>query len=301
MESEWIWDKLDPTEQHIAELLVQGKSNAAICAEVFLSRARVQECIKRIIIKAGARSTRGAIVSLVEERETQTLCRVLDQASDGVAIAQDRVVKFANRAFHEMHGYAPGEMAGMPMIEIIAPRSWDLVAKEHSLRLKGVAFPQSYDIRILCKNGEEKDASVARAGLIRYTGRPAVLAVVVPAVEDRETLALLSVLDEATDGVIILQDHVVKFANKALRDMFGYDLEEMVGVPFVEFGAPRSSDAQVKRYDQRMEGKPFPGSYAATALCKGGQEKDVVVASGGIVQYRGKPALLAIVVPAAKR
>ena len=156
MESEWKWDRLDPLERQVAELLVEGKSNAAICSEVFLSRARVQECIKRILIKTGARSTRGAIALLVEERETQTLFRILDQASDGVAIAQDRVVRFANRAFHEMHGYAPGEMVGMPMIEIIAPRSWDLVANHHSLRLKGVAFPQSYNIRILCKGGKRR-------------------------------------------------------------------------------------------------------------------------------------------------
>jgi len=179
MGTDWNWDKLDPRERQIAELLVQGESNAAISSEVFLSRARVQECIKRILIKTGARSTRSAIALLVEERETQTLFRVIDQASDGVAIAQDRVVRFANRAFHEMHGYAPGEMAGMPMIQIIARSSWDLVANQHYLRLKGVAFPQSYNIRILCKNGEEKDASVARAGLIRYRGRPATVAVVV--------------------------------------------------------------------------------------------------------------------------
>ena len=41
MNTEWKWDELDPREQLIAELLLQGKSNAAICAEVFLSRARV--------------------------------------------------------------------------------------------------------------------------------------------------------------------------------------------------------------------------------------------------------------------
>jgi PAS domain S-box-containing protein len=183
METEWVWDKLDPRERGIAELLVQGKSNAAICAEVFLSRARVQDCIKRILIKTGADSTRGAIVLLVEERETQALLRVLDQATDGVAIAQDRVVKFANRAFHDFHGYAPGEIKEMPMLELIGPRSWDLVANHHSLRLEGELFAQSYRIGVLCKGGKEKNALVASAGLIQYRGRPATVVVVVPAAE----------------------------------------------------------------------------------------------------------------------
>jgi PAS domain S-box-containing protein len=180
VKSDWKWDALDPCERGVAELLVQGKSNAAICAEVFLSRARVQDRIKRILIKTGTDSTRAAIVLLVEERETLTLLSVLDQASDGLVVAQDLVVKFANRAFHDFHGYTPGEIEDMPMIELIARRSWDLVANHHRLRLKGEVLAQRYEIGVVCKGGEEKNALVASAGLIQYRGRPATVAVVVP-------------------------------------------------------------------------------------------------------------------------
>ena len=180
MESEWKWDKLDPTERHIAELLVQGKSNAAICAEVFLSRARVQECIKRIQIKTGADSTRSAIALLVEERETLSLLRVLDQATDGVAILQDRVVKFVNKSLAEIHGYDdPEEMVGMPFVELIAPGARDTVAERYDLRMQDSPVPRSYVTRILCKGGQEKKVTIASAGLIRYKGRPAVLAIAV--------------------------------------------------------------------------------------------------------------------------
>jgi PAS domain S-box-containing protein len=180
VKSDWKWDALDARERRIAELLVQGKSNAAICNEVFLSKARVQYCIQRILIKTGTDSTRGAIALLVEERETLTLLGVLDQTRSGVVIAQDRVVKFANRAFHDFHGYVPGEIKDMPMTELIARRSYDLVANHHDLRLKGELLNQSYEIRVLCKGGEEKNALVASAGLIQYKGRPATVAVVVP-------------------------------------------------------------------------------------------------------------------------
>ena len=129
MDTDWSWDRLDSLERRIAELLVQGESNAAICSEVFLSRARVQECIKRILIKTGARSTRGAIALLVEERENMALLRALDQATDGVVIIQDRVVVFANQALHRIHGYDPYEMHGIPIIELAAPRSRDFLAK----------------------------------------------------------------------------------------------------------------------------------------------------------------------------
>ena len=178
MKSDWKWDELDPRERQIAELLVQGKSNAAICAEVFLSKARVQDCIKRIVIKTGAEGTRGAIALLVEERETLSLLRVLQQATDGVVILQDRFLKFANRAVEEIHGYEPNEMVGIPFVDLMAPGSKSAATKHYELRMQGEPVPTTYATRILCKDGQEKDAIVASAGQIRYCGRPAILAIV---------------------------------------------------------------------------------------------------------------------------
>jgi len=179
MKSDWKWDAFDPLERRVAEFLVQGKSNATICTEVFLSRARVQECIKRILIKTGADSTRGAIALLVEERETLSLLRVLQQATDGVVIIQDRLVKFANTALERIHGYEPNGMVGIPLVELMPPGSRNTTIKHYELRMRGEPAPTSYAIRILCKGGEEKDAMVASAGQISYCGRPAILGIVV--------------------------------------------------------------------------------------------------------------------------
>ena len=179
MKSDWKWDELDPRERLIAELLVQGNSNAAICAEVFLSRARVQDCIKRILIKTGADSTRGAIALLVEERETLSLLRVLEQATDGVIIIQDRLVKFANGALERIHGYEPNGMVGIPFVELMAPGSRSTTTKHYELRMQSEPAPTSYAMRILCKDGQEKDAMIASAGQIRYCGRRAILGIVV--------------------------------------------------------------------------------------------------------------------------
>ena len=168
---------VEPLERQVAELLLEGKSNAAICAEVFLSRARVQECIKRILIKTKADSTRGAIVLLAEERENLSLLHVLSQATDGVGILQDRVFKFANKAFAETCGYDPDEMVGMPFVELVAPRIRDRAAGHYELRMKGEPFPRSYTTTVLRKGGQEKELMVANAGLIRFRGRPAIMVI----------------------------------------------------------------------------------------------------------------------------
>jgi PAS domain S-box-containing protein len=175
VKSDWKWDSLDPREREVAELLMQGQSNAAISAEVYLSKARVQDSIKRILIKTGTDSTRGAIALLVAERHTLVLLGVLDQARAGLAIVQDRVVRFANMAMQQMYGYNLEEIMGMPFVELIAPRSRGAVVRQHELRLKGEPFSTLYVIRILCKGGQEKEVVVANAGQIEYKGRTAIL------------------------------------------------------------------------------------------------------------------------------
>jgi PAS domain S-box-containing protein len=294
MESEWRWDKLDPTERQIAELLLQGKSNATICQEVFLSRARVQECIKRILIKTGADSTRAAIVLLVEERETQTLLGVLDQASDGVVIIQDRLRKFANTALGSILGYdAEDKMAGMPFVEFVAPRSRGKLIKNYDLRMQAEPFPGSYRATFLCKGGQEKEVMITSGGLIQFRGRPALLARVVSLeVDERETQTLLRVLDEVSDAVVIIQDLIVKFANTAFHDMHGYAPHELTGRPMVELLTPRSWDHVKNQYKLGLNSQLLVDSYEISVLCKGGEEKKALVARGGHVLYNGSEALL---------
>jgi PAS domain S-box-containing protein len=177
MESEWAWSKLDQLERDVAELLIQGKGNDAIAATVYHSRGRVQDCIRRILTKTGTDSTRGAIALLVEERENTSLLRILDQVADGVVIVQDRIVVFANRAMHRIQEFKPYEMHGRPMIELLAPRSRDLVMKRYEMRVGGEFFTQSYVVGILCKGGHEKDVLAATGGTIQYRGKPARLGI----------------------------------------------------------------------------------------------------------------------------
>ncbi len=180
MDAEWIWDRLDPIEKHITELLLEGNSNKVIATEVSLSRARVQERVKRIVIKAGAASTREALVLLAQERETSSLLHVLDQASDGVLILQDKVFKFANKALSNLLGYTAEELVGIPFVSLAAT---DGVAHEqtrrYEQRLEGEPFPGRYTTRALCKTGESKQVDVTSGGLVRFKGRPAMMAIIV--------------------------------------------------------------------------------------------------------------------------
>ena len=96
-----------------------------------------------------------------------------------MAIVQDRVLKFVNKAFAEGCGYDVNEMVGMPMVELLAPESRDIVAKQYELRMQNEPLPRRYGASILRKGGQKRDATITSAGLVRYRGRPAIMAVVV--------------------------------------------------------------------------------------------------------------------------
>lgn len=176
MEIGWRWDRLSASEKRVAELLLEGKSNRDIGREMSLSRGRVQECIKRIVTKTGADSTRNAIVLLAECRETLALLRVLERVTEGVAILQDGVFKFVNTALAGMSGRTPEEMVGKPTLDFIAPEDRDRHARLYELRLKGEQLPRSHRSLILCKGGEKKEVESASIGIVLYDGKPAIMA-----------------------------------------------------------------------------------------------------------------------------
>jgi PAS domain S-box-containing protein len=103
-----------------------------------------------------------------------------------------------------------------------------------------------------------------------------------------------SLVERAKDGIVIIQDGVVKFANQRLAEMWGGMVEEVLGTPFTNFIHPDELPTIIERYQQRMAGKKVPPIYATVLLQKNGT-KVYVELSAGVVNYLGKPADLVIV------
>jgi PAS domain S-box-containing protein len=113
--------------------------------------------------------------------------------------------------------------------------------------------------------------------------------------ELRESEAKYSTLvEQSVDAVLITQDGVFQFVNKAAEKIYGYTVEEMTGMPFFGTLAPECRDLVVQRYEARVAGKEVEPSYEARILYKDGTPKDVEI-SGRLMQYKGRPAVTAIV------
>ncbi len=102
-----------------------------------------------------------------------------------------------------------------------------------------------------------------------------------------------SLVEQAQDGVVIIQDGVFKFVNSAVAEISGYTVNELIGTPFINVIAPESKGLVSKRHKARMAGKRVPSFYEAKLIGKDGTEKDLEL-TARIIQYQGKPAAMAI-------
>jgi PAS domain S-box-containing protein len=108
-------------------------------------------------------------------RESEEKYRLLvDNADTAIFIAQDQVIKFPNPRTLTITGYSAKELACNPFSNLIHPEDMDLVIERHQKRLDGRDLPNSYEFRILNKNGQELWANLNTA-LITWEGCPATL------------------------------------------------------------------------------------------------------------------------------
>jgi len=103
-----------------------------------------------------------------------------------------------------------------------------------------------------------------------------------------------AVVERANDGIAIIQDQVVRFANAAVSRIMGHGFDELIGTPFVEMLHPDERKKLLDRHDRRMSGEPVPAIYETIAKHKDGHDVCLEI-NVGIVDYQGQPATLALV------
>ncbi len=103
-----------------------------------------------------------------------------------------------------------------------------------------------------------------------------------------------NVTETANDGIVIIQENIVKYCNPQLACMIGYHVDEIIGKPFMEFIAPDQALKIQERHNRRVEGEPEPSRYESEVRHSSGQIVPVEF-NVSIMEYNGEPAILAIV------
>jgi len=109
-----------------------------------------------------------------------------------------------------------------------------------------------------------------------------------------------TLVEKGNDGIVIIQEGIVKFVNPKLTEMTGFSLAELYNKPFIDFIAPESRELVADCYKIRMAAEEATHSYEARIITKN-KEVITVESSSSVIEYEGKSADMAIIRDITKR
>jgi len=223
-----------------------------------------------------------------------------------VAMDPKGYITLINRKGCELLGCDHSEVVGRNWFDnFVPPNERRRVKKVFRLIMSGnVTLVENYENPIITKGGEERlilwHNAVMRDALGNITGAfSSGMDITERKANEnrlRESRTKYSTLVEnANDGVVVLQDGVIKFTNPMMLKMSGFSTEDdLYGKNFLAFVAPEFRILVQEFYAQRLSGKKVPQRYELKLLSKDGKPLAVEV-SGSLIEYEGRPADMVVV------
>ena len=154
------------------------------------------------------------------------------------------------------------------------------------LRSDGTKFPAEVSTRVYTDpSGQDRTSMVIRDLTERVAAEAALL-------ESEERYR--SVVERASDAVVIGRDGRVLFANEAFSRLLGYRDDELDGLDLFSVFKPEDRDGIADRARRRSAGTASPSAYDAELMAKDGTIRTVELRANALT-YQGEPALVAVI------
>ncbi len=183
-------------------------------------------------------------IRLSEERYRS----VVENANEAIFVVQNGIFKLANTKVTEITGYTIEELNAMPRGSIIHPDDRDRVMGYHERRLRGEEVPNTYELRIIDKQGNLKWLE-RHVALITWEGQPAGLVLDTDITERKRVEEALRegeeryrLIAENTRDVIITTDMDLKvtYISPSVRYLGDRTPEEVLATPLDKLLTPAS-------------------------------------------------------------
>ncbi len=217
-------------------------------------------------------------------------------------LSQDGTIISLNAAFETITGWQREQWIGKNFQPLVHPDDLPLKVLVYQHIFAEKKQPQGFELRILSKPGDymtmeftvkpqTRDGKVVGyQGIARdITWHKRAKEALQQSEEKYRTL-----IENIQDGVFLIQDGKIEFANEAFARMTGYTMEEIIGKDFRELVAPEDLEMVVDRYFRRQAGEDVPREYEFYALQKDGT-RTIVNMNVGLITYRGKVASMGTV------
>ncbi len=91
-----------------------------------------------------------------------------------------------------------------------------------------------------------------------------------------------TLVEHIQDGVLIAQESILRYVNKALADILGYEVQDMIGASILEFIAPEHREEVEGNHRRRMAGEDIQDVYECALLHRSGERRQVQLSMGRV-------------------
>ena len=283
-----------------------GERNRQLEERLSSQATQLSEAVQELSLEAAERRK-----AEQRSRESEAIYRsILNASADDITVTdlQGRITLLSPKAV-SMFGFdRPEEGLGRHVTEFLVPEDRERATAKLVFILRGApADPAEY--RAVRKDGTTLDIEVHTDIVPGLDGRPSGFVVIVRDVTARKLAEATlrdseekyrTLVERANEGIIIVQQGVLVFANRKMSDMVGVPVDELTGRSFIDFVWPADREQAFSNYTRRLSGESIPSEYELRIVGAGGAEK-WVYASAALIRWQGRPATLDLVTDITER
>jgi PAS domain S-box-containing protein len=200
---------------------------------------------------------------------------------------------------HTKAGWDPEDVIGHPVTDFYTDPS---ARETFTTSLKEAGAVNDYELQLLAKDGRVIDVSVSAHIVLDENGDPVGVEGVLRDITKRKRMEVAlreseekfrTMVEHSIQGIFIIQDFKIIYANDALARIIGYSLAELLSLSPQKIQGivhPDDQDTVWGRMADRLAGKKVPTRYEFRAIKKDGSALwlEMVV---GRIELQGSPAV----------
>ena len=227
---------------------------------------------------------------------------VMDLSSGAILIVNpDGKIMDATGGLERISGYSQNKTIGASAFEFIHPEDLDKAGAAFAEASQNPGKTVYFEARLKNARSTWQWTGCMITDLLNHPDVRGVVTHLVDITERKKVEEALreneekyrEVVERASDGIVILQDLKIQYANPRVAEIAGYKPEEILGTSIVTYLHPDELSKVTERYERRLRGEDIPQIYETALLHKDGRKIDVEL-NAGITTYQGKPADLVI-------
>ncbi|HWR70148.1 MAG TPA: PAS domain S-box protein, partial [Dehalococcoidia bacterium] len=205
----------------------------------------------------------------------------------------------ANRSLARMFGFkSVADMIGTKPLDYVLPEDLERVANE----MAQLMTDPSWDKKAVIRSKTDDGRLIWVTGMgapFEYEGKPGMLISLVDITAAKEAEFKLTeseeknrlLIDNAAEGIIVVQDGVTKFFNRRCVEVTGRSSEELLAGSFLDIVHPEDREMVALNYMKRVAGEDVPNNYQFRTIDKAGNTRWLQVNAVRLT-WEGRPATL---------